>query len=87
MTVEPIRTLQVDQMPVLIFDSNKALGARAADDLAAILIQAIAERFGIPPAKAERLKRELRKTRFRPRWVNGEAEAVTGLERRYEWVD
>jgi tetratricopeptide (TPR) repeat protein len=38
-------------------------------------------------SKAERLKRELRKTRFRPRWVNGEAEAVTGVERRYEWVD
>ena len=31
---EPIRSLQVDQMPVLIFESNEALGARAADDLA-----------------------------------------------------
>jgi hypothetical protein len=37
-------------------------------------------------AKADRLKRELRKMRFRPRWVNGEPEAVEGLERRYEWT-
>jgi glucosamine-6-phosphate deaminase len=40
--VEPIRTMHVDKMPVLIFESNEALGARAADDLAEILIQAIA---------------------------------------------
>ena len=41
--VEPIRSLQVAKMPVLVFESNEALGARAADDLAAILIRAIAE--------------------------------------------
>jgi glucosamine-6-phosphate deaminase len=44
MTVEPIRRLAFDQMPVLIFESNDALGARAADDLANILIRTIAER-------------------------------------------
>ncbi len=44
MTVEPIRSLQVDQMPVLIFESNETLGVRAADDLAEILNQTIAER-------------------------------------------
>jgi glucosamine-6-phosphate deaminase len=43
MTVEPIRKLHVDQMPVLIFESNEALGARAADDLAAILSRTLAE--------------------------------------------
>jgi glucosamine-6-phosphate deaminase len=44
MTVQPIRRFQVDQMPVLVFDSNEALGARAADDLAEILCQTIGER-------------------------------------------
>ena len=44
MAVQPIRTLHIDQVPVLIFESNQALGARAADDLAEVLIQAIAER-------------------------------------------
>jgi len=43
-TVEPIRTFQVDQMPVVVFASNEALGARAAEDLAAILSEAIAAR-------------------------------------------
>jgi tetratricopeptide (TPR) repeat protein len=36
-------------------------------------------------AKASRLQRNLRKTRFRPRWVNGGPEAVTGVERAYQW--
>ena len=36
-------------------------------------------------SKASRLKRALKKTRFRPRWINGSAEAVTGVERTYEW--
>ncbi len=44
MQVEPIRTLKVDQMPVLIFESNEALGQRAAADLATIIARAIAER-------------------------------------------
>ncbi len=44
MTVEPIRRLHIDQIPVLIFESNQALGARAADDLAEILSQTLAER-------------------------------------------
>jgi glucosamine-6-phosphate deaminase len=44
MTVEPIRKLHIDQMPVLIFESNEALGARAADDLAEILSRTLAER-------------------------------------------
>jgi glucosamine-6-phosphate deaminase len=44
MTVEPIRRLDFDQMPVLMFESNDALGARATDDLAGILIPTIAER-------------------------------------------
>jgi len=44
MTVEPIRTLQVDRMPVLVFDSNEALGRRAADDLANVLQAAIGDR-------------------------------------------
>ncbi len=43
MQVEPIRTFKVDQMPVLIFDSNESLGMRAASDLAAIISQAIAD--------------------------------------------
>ena len=43
MSVEPIRTKRVDQMPVLIFESNDALGARAADDLAEIMAHAIAD--------------------------------------------
>ena len=44
MTVRPIRSLTVDQMPVHVFDSNAALGQRAAEDLAEILAAAIAER-------------------------------------------
>jgi glucosamine-6-phosphate deaminase len=44
MTVEPIRTFQVDRMPVYIFDSKDTLGQRAAEDLAKILTAAIAER-------------------------------------------
>jgi glucosamine-6-phosphate deaminase len=44
MTVEPIRSLTVDRMPVHVFDSNAALGQRAAEDLAEILAAAIAER-------------------------------------------
>jgi len=43
MNVEPIRTLKADQMPVLIFESSEALGARAADDLTKILAEAIAD--------------------------------------------
>ena len=43
MNVEPIRTLKADQMPVLIFESSEALGARAADDLIKILAEAIAD--------------------------------------------
>ncbi len=37
MTPQPIRTLHIDRIPVHIFASGKALGARAAADLAAIL--------------------------------------------------
>lgn len=37
--------------------------------------------------KVSSLTRRLRKTRFRPRWISGKAEAVTGVERRYQWVD
>jgi len=44
MTVQPIRTLTVDRMPVHVFATNAALGRRAADDLAAILRAAISER-------------------------------------------
>jgi len=44
MTVEPIRKLSIDQIPVLIFESSQALGARAADDLAEILSRTLAER-------------------------------------------
>jgi glucosamine-6-phosphate deaminase len=44
MTVQPIRSFQVDRMPVLVFESNEALGRRAANDLAEILSTAIAER-------------------------------------------
>jgi glucosamine-6-phosphate deaminase len=44
MTVQSIRTLQVDRMPVHVFDSNAALGRRAAGDLSTILQTAIAER-------------------------------------------
>jgi glucosamine-6-phosphate deaminase len=44
MSVEPLRTLTVDRMLVTVFESNDALGRRAADDLAEILIGAVAER-------------------------------------------
>ncbi len=44
MVTQPLRTLTVDQMPVHVFASNEALGARAAEDLAQILVQAIAAR-------------------------------------------
>jgi len=44
MTVEPMRTLHVDRMPVLVLNSSEALGRRAADDLAEILQAAIADR-------------------------------------------
>jgi hypothetical protein len=30
------------------------------------------------------MRRKFRKTRFRPRWINGEPEAVAGISRRYE---
>jgi glucosamine-6-phosphate deaminase len=43
MQVKPVRTLQVEKIPVLVLESNEALGARAADDLAGILAQAIAD--------------------------------------------
>lgn len=43
MSVEPIRATKAEQMPVMIFESNDALGARAADDLAEILMQAVAK--------------------------------------------
>lgn len=43
MSTQPIRSLQVDQMPVHVFASNEALGARAAADLAELLAQAIAD--------------------------------------------
>jgi tetratricopeptide (TPR) repeat protein len=36
---------------------------------------------------AKRLRRRLAKTRFRPRWLNGQAEAVVQLERDYELID
>ena len=44
MTVEPIRTMTIDRMPVQIYDTNQALGARAAADLAAIIAQAVGAR-------------------------------------------
>jgi glucosamine-6-phosphate deaminase len=44
MSGEPIRSLTVERMPVHVFDSNAALGQRAAEDLAEILTAAIAER-------------------------------------------
>jgi glucosamine-6-phosphate deaminase len=44
MTIEPMRTFQVDRMPVMVFSSNEELGARAAEDLGAILAPIIAER-------------------------------------------
>ncbi len=40
----PITTLKYDRMPVRIYDSNKVLGAAAADDLAGFLRATIAER-------------------------------------------
>ena len=63
---EPIRTLHVDQMAVHIFATNEALGARAADDLAAIIGKAIDARGqaslilatpGIPWLPGERFER------------------------------
>lgn len=37
--------------------------------------------------RAGQLRRKFRQTRFRPRWVNGEPEAVAGLQRDYEILD
>jgi len=36
-------------------------------------------------ARANRLQRDLRSVRFRPRWISGEPESVTGLSREYSW--
>jgi hypothetical protein len=36
---------------------------------------------------ASRLKRKLSQIRFRPRWVNGAAEAVTQVQRNYQLID
>ncbi len=44
MTTQPLRTLTIDQIAVHVFESNEALGVRAAADLAQILAQAIAEK-------------------------------------------
>jgi glucosamine-6-phosphate deaminase len=44
MSTQPIQTLQIDQIPVHIFASNEALGRRAAEDLARLLGEAVAER-------------------------------------------
>ena len=43
MTVEPLKTMQCDQIPVHIFDSNQTMGRRAAQDLSKIIAQAIAD--------------------------------------------
>lgn len=42
MSTQPIRSFQVDQMPVHVFASNEAMGQRAADDLAETLKQVVA---------------------------------------------
>ncbi|MBN1933622.1 MAG: glucosamine-6-phosphate deaminase [Anaerolineae bacterium] len=42
MNTQPIRSFQIDQMPVRVFASNEALGQRAAGDLAETLKQAVA---------------------------------------------
>ena len=44
MTVEPIRSSQVDRLPVRIYQDEPSLGAAAAADMAAIITDAIAER-------------------------------------------
>jgi len=43
-TVEPIRSSQVDRLPVRIYQDEPSLGAAAAADMAAIITDAIAER-------------------------------------------
>lgn len=42
MSAEPVWAGQVDRMPVLVFESNQALGQRAADDLSQILSDVVA---------------------------------------------
>jgi glucosamine-6-phosphate deaminase len=44
MAIQPIWTRQYDQLPVAMYDSNEAVGKAAADDMAAILRAALAER-------------------------------------------
>ncbi len=44
MTVEPIRSSQVDRLPVRIYQDEPSLGAAAAADMAAIITDAISER-------------------------------------------
>jgi len=43
-TVEPIRSSQVDRLPVRIYQDEPSLGAAAAADMAAIITDAISER-------------------------------------------
>lgn len=44
MTVQPIRTSQVDSLPVAVYENEAAAGAAAAADMAAIITGAIAAR-------------------------------------------
>lgn len=44
MTVKPIRTSQVDSLPVSVYQDEAAIGAAAAADMAAIINEAIAAR-------------------------------------------
>jgi glucosamine-6-phosphate deaminase len=41
---EPIRSMVIDRIPVHVFESNEALGRRAADDLAAVFSHTIGEK-------------------------------------------
>ncbi|MEZ4664619.1 MAG: 6-phosphogluconolactonase [Caldilineaceae bacterium] len=44
MAEKPIRTFQVDKLPVAVYESNAALGAAAAHDARALIQEAVADR-------------------------------------------
>ena len=44
MSTEPLSTTQIDQLPVSVYATNKALGAAAADEAAEVIRAAVAAR-------------------------------------------
>jgi len=66
--------------PVIRVSYAVSAGGRALDISAAEVPEAAAGR-------AATIQRALRKTRFRPRWINARPEPVAGLQRDYTWFN